>query len=113
MVGGKLRSGLFYEPTVLRDATVAMKIAREETFGPVAPLFRFSTEDQAVAMSNDTPFGLASYLYTRDISRAFRVAEALEFGMVGINAGSVSTTAAPFGGIKGSGLGREGLSPWP
>ncbi|MER9782488.1 NAD-dependent succinate-semialdehyde dehydrogenase [Mesorhizobium sp. M0217] len=108
IVGGKLRSGLFYEPTVLRDATVEMKIAKEETFGPVAPLFRFSTEEQAIAMSNDTPFGLASYLYTRDISRAFRVAEALEFGMVGINAGSVSTTAAPFGGIKESGLGREG-----
>ncbi|MGR9148122.1 NAD-dependent succinate-semialdehyde dehydrogenase [Rhizobium leguminosarum] len=108
VVGGKLRSGLFYEPTVLRDAKVEMKIATEETFGPVAPLFRFSTEDQAVAMSNDTPFGLASYLYTRDISRAFRVAEALEFGMVGINAGSVSTTAAPFGGVKESGLGREG-----
>lgn len=108
VVGGKLRSGLFYEPTVLRDATVEMKIAKEETFGPVAPLFRFSTEEQAIEMSNDTPFGLASYLYTRDISRAFRVAEALEFGMVGINAGSVSTTAAPFGGIKESGLGREG-----
>ncbi|MER8387021.1 NAD-dependent succinate-semialdehyde dehydrogenase [Mesorhizobium sp. M1380] len=108
IVGGKLRSGLFYEPTVLRNATVEMKIAMEETFGPVAPLFRFSTEEQAIEMSNDTPFGLASYLYTRDISRAFRVAEALEFGMVGINAGSVSTTAAPFGGIKESGLGREG-----
>ncbi|WP_085026419.1 NAD-dependent succinate-semialdehyde dehydrogenase [Ensifer aridi] len=108
VVGGKLRSGLFFEPTVLRDATVEMKIASEETFGPVAPLFRFSTEEQAIEMSNDTPFGLASYLYTRDISRAFRVAEALEFGMVGINAGSVSTTAAPFGGIKESGLGREG-----
>lgn len=108
VLGGKLRSGLFYEPTVLKDATVAMKIAREETFGPVAPLFRFSTEAEAIAMSNDTPFGLASYLYTQDISRAFRVAEALEFGMVGINAGSVSTTTAPFGGIKESGLGREG-----
>jgi succinate-semialdehyde dehydrogenase/glutarate-semialdehyde dehydrogenase len=93
---------------VLKNATVEMLIAREETFGPVAPLFRFTTEDQAIDWSNDTPFGLASYLYTRDISRAFRVAEALEFGMVGINAGSVSTTAAPFGGIKESGLGREG-----
>lgn len=107
-LGGKVRSGLFYEPTVLRDATTSMRIAREETFGPVAPLFRFKTEDEAVDISNDTPFGLASYLYTRDVSRAFRVAEALEFGMVGINAGSVSTTAAPFGGIKQSGLGREG-----
>jgi len=108
VIGGKLRSRLFYEPTVLRDATISMKVATEETFGPVAPLFRFSTEDEAIAMSNDTPFGLASYLYTRDISRAFRVADALEFGMVGINASSVSTAAAPFGGIKESGLGREG-----
>ncbi len=108
VTGGKLRSGLFYEPTVLVNTTVDMRIAQEETFGPVAPLFRFNTEDEAINWSNDTPFGLASYLYTRDISRAFRVAEALEFGMVGINAGSVSTTAAPFGGIKESGLGREG-----
>jgi len=108
VLGGKVRSGLFYEPTVLKGATVAMKIAREETFGPVAPLFRFSEEAEVIAQANDTPFGLASYLYTRDFSRAFRVAEALEFGMVGINAGSVSTTTAPFGGIKESGLGREG-----
>jgi succinate-semialdehyde dehydrogenase/glutarate-semialdehyde dehydrogenase len=108
VLGGKVRSGLFYEPTVLRGATVAMKIAREETFGPVAPLFRFSEEAEVIAQANDTPFGLASYLYTRDIARAFRVAEALEFGMVGINAGSVSTTTAPFGGVKESGLGREG-----
>lgn len=108
VTGGKLRAGRFYEPTVLREATIEMRIAREETFGPVAPLFRFSSEADAIAMSNDTPFGLASYLYTQDISRAFRVAEALEFGMVGINAGSVSTTTAPFGGIKESGLGREG-----
>jgi len=108
IVGGRLRTGLFYEPTVLKGATIDMRIAREETFGPVAPLFRFSTEEEVIEISNDTPFGLASYLYTRDISRAFRVAEALEFGMVGINAGSVSTTAAPFGGIKESGLGREG-----
>lgn len=107
-LGGRVRSGLFYEPTVLTGATVEMKIAREETFGPVAPLFRFSTEAEVISQANDTPFGLASYLYTRDISRAFRVAEALEFGMVGINAGSVSTTTAPFGGIKESGLGREG-----
>jgi succinate-semialdehyde dehydrogenase/glutarate-semialdehyde dehydrogenase len=108
VMGGTLRSGRFYEPTVLKEATIDMRIAREETFGPVAPLFRFSSEADAIAMSNDTPFGLASYLYTRDISRAFRVADALEFGMVGINAGSVSTTTAPFGGIKESGLGREG-----
>ncbi|MET4691890.1 NAD-dependent succinate-semialdehyde dehydrogenase [Sinorhizobium fredii] len=108
VLGGKVRSGLFYEPTVVKGATTDMLIATDETFGPVAPLFRFSTEEQAIVMSNDTPYGLASYLYTRDLSRAFRVAEALEFGMVGINAGSVSTTAAPFGGIKESGLGREG-----
>lgn len=108
LTGGQLRAGLFYEPTVLKHATVEMRIASEETFGPVAPLFRFKTEEEAIGWSNDTPFGLASYLYTRDISRAFRIAEALEFGMVGINAGSVSTTAAPFGGIKESGLGREG-----
>ncbi len=108
VVGGKGTSGLFFEPTVLKEATTDMLIATEETFGPVAPLFRFSTEEQVITMSNDTPFGLASYLYTRDLSRAIRVAEALEFGMVGINAGSVSTTAAPFGGIKESGLGREG-----
>lgn len=108
VMGGQVRSGLFYEPTVLKGATVEMRIAREETFGPVAPLFRFSSEAEVIKQANDTPFGLASYLYTRDISRAFRVAEALEFGMVGINAGSVSTTTAPFGGIKESGLGREG-----
>ncbi|GLS22269.1 hypothetical protein GCM10007874_52860 [Labrys miyagiensis] len=108
MTGGKVRFGLFYEPTVLTDATASMLIAGEETFGPVAPLFRFSSEEDAIAMSNDTPYGLAAYLYTRDLSRSFRVAEALEFGMVGINSGSVSTAVAPFGGIKESGLGREG-----
>jgi len=108
VLGGRLQSGLFYEPTILKGATTAMRIASEETFGPVAPLFRFSSEGEAIEMANDTPFGLASYLYTRDIGRAFRVAEELEFGMVGVNAGSVSTTAAPFGGVKESGLGREG-----
>lgn len=106
--GGKVRFGLFYEPTVLIDATASMLIAGEETFGPVAPLFRFSSEEEAIALSNDTPYGLAAYLYTRDLSRSIRVAEALEFGMVGINSGSVSTAVAPFGGIKESGLGREG-----
>ncbi|MER9656566.1 NAD-dependent succinate-semialdehyde dehydrogenase [Mesorhizobium sp. M0152] len=106
--GGKLKSGLFYEPTVLTGATPRMLIASEETFGPVAPLFAFKTEEEAISMSNDTPYGLAAYLYTRDLSRSFRVAEALEFGMVGINASSVSTASAPFGGIKESGLGREG-----
>ncbi|QQO16761.1 NAD-dependent succinate-semialdehyde dehydrogenase [Bradyrhizobium diazoefficiens] len=108
VLGGNAMGGLFYQPTVLKDVTTEMRVAQEETFGPVAPLFRFANEADAIAMANDTPFGLASYLYTRDISRAFRVAEALEFGMIGINAGSVSTTTAPFGGIKESGLGREG-----
>ena len=110
MVGGK-RHGLggnFFEPTVIRDVTPAMKIAREETFGPVAPLFKFATEDEAIAMANDTEFGLACYFYTRDIGRVWRVAEALEYGMVGINAGIISTEVAPFGGVKQSGIGREG-----
>ncbi|WP_188575448.1 NAD-dependent succinate-semialdehyde dehydrogenase [Azorhizobium oxalatiphilum] len=106
--GGKVGEGLFYPPTVLTGTTTDMRIAHEETFGPVAPLFRFTEEAEVIAKANDTPFGLASYLFTRDISRAFRVAEALEFGMVGVNSGSVSTTTAPFGGIKESGLGREG-----
>jgi succinate-semialdehyde dehydrogenase/glutarate-semialdehyde dehydrogenase len=108
IAGGRLKSERFYEPTVLTDATTEMLIAREETFGPVAPLFRFQTEEEAIAMSNDTPFGLAAYLYARDLSRCLRVAEALEFGMIGINSSSVSTTVAPFGGIKESGIGREG-----
>ena len=102
------RGGLFFEPTVLTGATAAMKVAREETFGPVAPLFRFETVEEAIAMANDTEFGLASYLYSRDISTIFRVSEALEYGMVGINTGLISTEVAPFGGIKQSGLGREG-----
>jgi len=85
-----------------------MKVAREETFGPVAPLFRFSSEEQAIAMANDTEFGLASYFYTRDIGRTWRVAEGLEYGIVGVNEGIISTEVAPFGGIKESGIGREG-----
>ena len=85
-----------------------MKVAREETFGPVAPLFRFKTEDEAVRMANDTPFGLAAYFYTRDLGRCWRVAEALEYGIVGVNEGIISTEIAPFGGVKESGLGREG-----
>jgi succinate-semialdehyde dehydrogenase / glutarate-semialdehyde dehydrogenase len=108
LTGGEVQSGRFYLPTVLTNVTMEMLIASEETFGPIAPLFRFSSEEQAIAMSNDTPYGLAAYIYTRDVSRCFRVAEALEFGMVGINSGSVSTAVAPFGGIKESGLGREG-----
>ena len=98
----------YVTPVVLRDATTAMQLATEETFGPVAPLFRFETEDQAVAMANDTPFGLAAYFYTRDLARAFRVGEALDSGMVGLNTGLISTEVAPFGGVKQSGLGREG-----
>jgi succinate-semialdehyde dehydrogenase/glutarate-semialdehyde dehydrogenase len=100
--------GTFFEPTVLADATTDMAISREETFGPVAPLFRFKTEEEAVAMANDTEFGLCSYFYSRDIGRVWRVAEALESGIVGINVGIISTEVAPFGGVKESGLGREG-----
>jgi succinate-semialdehyde dehydrogenase/glutarate-semialdehyde dehydrogenase len=100
--------GTFFEPTILTEVTPTMRIAREETFGPVAPLFRFKTEEDAIALANDTPFGLASYFYSRDLGRAWRVAEALEYGMVGINEGVISTEVAPFGGIKESGMGREG-----
>ncbi len=99
---------LFFTPTILTDVTSAMLIAKEETFGPVAPLFRFHTEAEAIQMANDTPFGLASYFYSRDIHRVWRVAEALEYGMVGINEGIMSTEVAPFGGVKESGIGREG-----
>ena len=110
VVGGKRHElgGTFFEPTVLADANPQMKIAREEVFGPVAPLFRFDTEEQAVAMANDTEYGLASYFYARDIGRIWRVAEALEYGMVGVNEGIISTEVAPFGGVKESGIGREG-----
>jgi len=100
--------GTFFEPTVLTDVTTDMKVTREETFGPVAPLFRFATEDEAIRMANDTEFGLASYFYSRDIGRIWRVAEALEYGIVGINEGIISTEVAPFGGVKESGIGREG-----
>jgi succinate-semialdehyde dehydrogenase/glutarate-semialdehyde dehydrogenase len=100
--------GTFFEPTILADVTTSMKVAREETFGPVAPLFRFHQEAEAVAMANATEFGLAAYFYSRDIGRCWRVAEALEYGMVGINEGIISTELAPFGGVKESGLGREG-----
>ncbi|MCK0505371.1 NADP-dependent succinate-semialdehyde dehydrogenase [Aromatoleum anaerobium] len=110
LVGGKrhARGGTFFEPTVLADVTTGMAVAREETFGPVAPLFRFETEEEAIRMANDTEFGLASYFYSRDIGRVWRVAGALEYGMVGINEGLISTEVAPFGGVKHSGLGREG-----
>jgi succinate-semialdehyde dehydrogenase/glutarate-semialdehyde dehydrogenase len=110
LTGGKPHAlgGTFYEPTVLVDASKSMLIAAEETFGPVAACFRFKTEDEAIAAANDTPFGLSAYFYTRDLARAWRVAEALESGMVGINEGILSTEVAPFGGVKQSGLGREG-----
>jgi len=110
LVGGKPHAlgGRFFEPTVLTGVTGEMAIAREETFGPVAPLFRFRTEDEAIRMANATEFGLAAYFYGRDIGRIWRVAEALEYGIVGINTGLISTEVAPFGGVKESGIGREG-----
>src|SRR6267378_1991349 len=110
LVGGKRHAlgGRFFEPTVLTNVTPAMAIAREETFGPVAPLFHFKSEADAIALANDTEFGLASYFYGRDIGRIWRVAEALEYGIVGINTGLISTEVAPFGGVKESGIGREG-----
>jgi len=98
----------YYAPTVLSGVTAEMRCAREETFGPVAPVFRFETEAEVIAAANATEFGLASYFYSRDIGRIFRVAEALEYGMVGINTGLISTAEVPFGGVKQSGLGREG-----
>jgi succinate-semialdehyde dehydrogenase / glutarate-semialdehyde dehydrogenase len=100
--------GTFFEPTVVTEVTPAMLIAREETFGPIAPLFRFESEGDAIRMANDTEFGLAAYFYTRDLARSWRVAEALEYGMVGLNTGIFSTEVAPFGGVKESGIGREG-----
>ncbi|MCI5142749.1 MAG: NAD-dependent succinate-semialdehyde dehydrogenase [Candidatus Electrothrix sp. ATG1] len=108
--GGKRvgENGFFFEPTILLDVTTDMQIAYEETFGPVAPLFSFSTEEEAIALANDTPYGLASYFFSRDIGRCWRVSEALEYGMVGVNTGIMSTESAPFGGIKESGIGREG-----
>lgn len=110
MTGGMRHSlgGTFFQPTVLADVTPAMRVAREETFGPVAPLFRFDSEDEAIAMANDTEFGLAAYFYARDVGRIFRVAEALDYGMVGVNTGIMSNEVSPFGGVKQSGIGREG-----
>jgi succinate-semialdehyde dehydrogenase/glutarate-semialdehyde dehydrogenase len=109
-LGGKRHplGGSFFEPTIITDVTSRMLVAREETFGPLAPVFRFSTDAEAIQMANDTEFGLASYFYSRDITRVWRVAEALEYGMVGINTGLISTEVAPFGGMKESGIGREG-----
>jgi succinate-semialdehyde dehydrogenase/glutarate-semialdehyde dehydrogenase len=110
VAGGKRHAlgGSFFEPTVLADVPHDAMIFAEETFGPVAPLFRFETEEEAIRLANDTPFGLASYVYARDVGRIFRVVEQLEFGMVGVNEGLISTEVAPFGGVKTSGLGREG-----
>ena len=110
LVGGRRHKlgGTFFEPTLLTNVTPEMRCATEETFGPLAPLFSFSTEQEAVAMANDTEYGLASYFYTRDLGRAWRVSEALEYGMVGVNSGIISNPVAPFGGVKQSGIGREG-----
>ncbi|SKB48783.1 succinate-semialdehyde dehydrogenase / glutarate-semialdehyde dehydrogenase [Parapedobacter luteus] len=108
LTGGKPKKGLFFQPTVLADVSPSALIAREETFGPVCALFRFSTEEEGIAMANDTEFGLASYFYSNDVNRCWRVAEQLEAGMVGINTGLLSNAVAPFGGVKQSGIGREG-----
>jgi len=110
VTGGKRHSlgGLFFEPTILANVTPEMKVAREETFGPVAPLFRFKEEAEAIRMANDTEFGLAAYFYARDMGRVWRVSEGLEYGIVGMNTGLISTEVAPFGGMKESGIGREG-----
>ena len=98
----------FFEPTILTGVTAAMQISNEEIFGPVAPIIRFKTEEEAIAIANDTPYGLASYFYARDMARIWRVMEGLEYGMVGVNEGILSTEVAPFGGVKESGIGREG-----
>jgi len=102
------KDDLFFQPTLVTGVTQQMKVAKEETFGPFAPLFRFRDEDEVIAMANDTIFGLASYFYARDLSRVVKVQEALEYGIVGVNTGIISTEVAPFGGVKQSGLGREG-----
>ena len=110
LLGGKRHDAgaLFFEPTILTEVTSSMKVAREETFGPLAPLFRFKTEDEVISMANDSEFGLAAYFYSRDINRVFRVAEQIESGMVAVNTGILANEASPFGGVKQSGLGREG-----
>ena len=108
LVGGKRLPGLFFEPTVVADASADMLCAKEETFGPFAPVFKFKTEHEAIAAANNTEFGLASYFYSRDVGRIFRVSEALEYGMVGVNVGIIAAEHVPFGGVKQSGLGREG-----
>jgi len=108
VVGGNKLQGQFFEPTVISGATGEMLCAKEETFGPLAPVFRFKTEQEAIDAANNTEFGLASYFYSRDIGRIYRVGEALEYGMVGVNVGIIATEHVPFGGVKQSGLGREG-----
>jgi len=110
VTGGKRheKGGQFFQPTVLANVTPSMKITHEETFGPVAPLYRFKTEDELIKLANDTEFGLAAYFYARDIGRVWRVAEGIESGIVGVNVGIISTEVAPFGGMKESGIGREG-----
>jgi succinate-semialdehyde dehydrogenase/glutarate-semialdehyde dehydrogenase len=108
VAGGRSLGGNFFEPTILVDVPKTAKVAKEETFGPLAPLFRFTEEADVIAQANDTEFGLAAYFYARDLSRVFRVGEALEYGIVGINTGIISNEVAPFGGIKASGIGREG-----
>jgi succinate-semialdehyde dehydrogenase/glutarate-semialdehyde dehydrogenase len=110
VIGGKRHElgGTFFCPTILADVTADMVVAREETFGPLAALFRFKSEEEVIRLANDTEYGLAAYFYTRDIGRVWRVAEALEYGIVGINTGLISTVVAPFGGVKESGIGREG-----
>ena len=110
VTGGKRheKGGQFFQPTVLADVTTDMKVTHEETFGPVAPLYRFKTEQELLRLANDTEFGLAAYFYTRDAARVVRVSEALEYGIVGVNTGIISTEVAPFGGMKESGVGREG-----
>ena len=110
LTGGKRheRGGTFFEPTVIGEMSIQMRITHEETFGPVAPLYRFHEEDEAISLANDTEFGLAAYFYSRDIGRCWRVSEALEYGIVGVNEGNISTEVAPFGSMKQSGVGREG-----
>ncbi|MEP3671496.1 MAG: aldehyde dehydrogenase family protein, partial [Hyphomicrobiales bacterium] len=110
LIGGKRHQlgGTFFEPTVVTGATLDMKVSREETFGPLAPLYRFKDEDDVVKLANDVPAGLAAYFYSRDIGRVWRVAEELEYGMVGINVGILASSETPFGGVKESGIGREG-----
>ena len=112
ILGGKPHAlgGLFFEPTIMTNVDRSMAVTQEETFGPLAPLYRFESEDDVIEQANDTRFGLASYFYAQNLSRVYKVAEALEYGIVGINTGIISTELAPFGGIKESGLGREGSS---